>query len=170
MLSLSLFPIRAAACRALASGLLLLVAGCAPSRPPAAAAGPEADDDAVGVGYGTQAATQLTHPVESVEADQLGNLKVGRVEELFQGRLSGVHVVRTADGGFSVRIRGGGIGSRTGEPLYVIDGVPVRLSPGQGLTWLNPADIARIDVLKGAAAGIYGSTGGNGVVLITTRR
>jgi TonB-dependent starch-binding outer membrane protein SusC len=164
------FPaLRAATCRVLGSGVLLLFTGCAHSRPTAGASA-DASADAVGVGYGTQAATELTHPVESVDSGQLGSVKVGRVEELLQGRLSGVQVVRTADGGFSVRIRGGGIGSRPGEPLYVIDGVPLRLSPGQGLTWLNPADIARIDVLKGAAAGIYGSTGGNGVVLITTRR
>jgi TonB-dependent SusC/RagA subfamily outer membrane receptor len=55
--------------------------------------------------------------------------------------------------------------------LYVVDGMPVHVVPGRGLDWLNPADVARIDVLKDAAStSIYGVRGGNGVILITTRR
>jgi TonB-dependent SusC/RagA subfamily outer membrane receptor len=39
------------------------------------------------------------------------------------------------------------------------------------MTWLNPADISRIDVLKDAAStSLYGSRGGNGVIVITTKR
>jgi TonB-dependent starch-binding outer membrane protein SusC len=145
---------------------LSLSAGCFRSGVSEPAPAPET----VGVGYGTQSSATVTQGVESVSGEELGNRKVGRIEELFQGRLSGVQVIRTQDGGFAVRIRGAGSPSNTGEPLYVIDGVPVRIAPGHGLTWLNPADVARIDVLKGAAAGIYGSTGGNGVILITTTR
>lgn len=150
--------------RAIVLALALLSAGCFHHREPAPA------EEAVRVGYGSQSAAEVTQPVESVASAELGKVKVGRIEELFQGRMSGVQVVRTADGGFSVRIRGTGSPSRTGEPLYVIDGIPVTVPAGNGLTWLNPADVARIDVLKGAAAGIYGFSGGNGVVLITTRR
>jgi TonB-dependent starch-binding outer membrane protein SusC len=148
------------------SALLCVSAGCYRSGGSEPAPAPES----VGVGYGTQSSATLTQAVESVSGQELGNVKVGRIEELFQGRLSGVQVIRTPDGGFGVRIRGAGSPSNSGEPLYVIDGVPVRIAPGHGLTWLNPADVARIDVLKGAAAGIYGWTGGNGVVLITTTR
>jgi TonB-dependent starch-binding outer membrane protein SusC len=147
------------------SAIVLLAAGCAHARPAAPAGSGE-----VGVGYGTQDPLELTQAVESIEPDRLGNVKVGRVEELFQGRLSGVQVLRTPDGGFSVRIRGTGSVSQQREPLYVVDGMPVRVAPGHGLTWLNPADVARIDVLKGAAAGVYGWSGANGVILITTRR
>lgn len=150
----------------LVASAVLLTAGCSHSGAAAPAPAPEP----VAVGYGTQSAATLTQAVESVSAEELGNRKVGRIEELFQGRLSGVQVLRTQDGGFAVRIRGSGSPSNPGEPLYVIDGVPVRIAPGHGLTWLNPADVARIDVLKGAAAGIYGWTGGNGVILITTTR
>jgi len=154
--------------RAVAFGAALLCAACGRSQG-AAPAGPT-PAETVGVGYGTQDARNVPQTIVSVTPSDLDKVKVGRIEEMLQGRFAGVQVVRTSDGGFSVRIRGTGSPSRNIEPLYVIDGMPVRISPGQGLTWINPADIARIDVLKGAAAGVYGSTGGNGVVLITTRR
>jgi TonB-dependent starch-binding outer membrane protein SusC len=152
--------------RWLVGSAILLSAGCFR----AGGAEPAAAPETVSVGYGSQSSATLTQAVESVSGEELGNRKVGRIEELFQGRLSGVQVMRTQDGGFAVRIRAAGSPSNAGEPLYVVDGVPVRVAPGRGLTWLNPADVARIDVLKGAAAGIYGWTGGNGVILITTTR
>ena len=67
----------------------------------------------------------------------------------------------------TVRIRG--IGSfQNNEPLYVVDGVPVQDSY---INWLNPNDIASIQVLKDAsAASIYGSRASNGVVLIDTNK
>jgi TonB-dependent SusC/RagA subfamily outer membrane receptor len=56
------------------------------------------------------------------------------------------------------------------EPLYVIDGTPVQTTSDQGLAFLNPADIAQIEVLKDAAqTALYGVQGANGVVLITTK-
>jgi TonB-dependent SusC/RagA subfamily outer membrane receptor len=58
-----------------------------------------------------------------------------------------------------------------GEPLYVVDGMPLLARSLSGaLDGISPRDIARIDVLKDASAGIYGSRGMNGVILITTRR
>jgi TonB-dependent SusC/RagA subfamily outer membrane receptor len=71
-----------------------------------------------------------------------------------------------------VRVRGGGGVLGDGEPLFVVDGVPLRaLGPGGALDGIVPEDVARIDVLKDAAsAAIYGSRGANGVILITTRR
>jgi TonB-dependent SusC/RagA subfamily outer membrane receptor len=57
------------------------------------------------------------------------------------------------------------------EPLYVVDGVPVHVTPGRGVDWLNPGDVASIRVLKDVSeTAAYGVRGGNGVVLITTRR
>lgn len=98
------------------------------------------------------------------------NRKVKRVEELLVGRFPGVHVFPTPNGGFSVRIRGAAtVGDR--EPLYVVDGMPVEVTPGRGLDWLDPADIARIDVLKNPAeTSMYGGRGANGVILITTTK
>lgn|GEM_PF-193317 len=94
---------------------------------------------------------------------------VGRVEELFEGRFPGVRVFRQA-GGFSVQIRGATTLNGNTEPLYVIDGFPIEPGPDR-LIGINPADVARIEVLKDAASlAMYGSRAGNGVVLITTKR
>jgi TonB-dependent SusC/RagA subfamily outer membrane receptor len=124
----------------------------------------------VNVGYGEQSREQTGGAVQSATAQELKNIKVKRVEELLVGRFPGVHVVPMPTGGFSIRIRGAaGLGDR--EPLYVVDGMPVEVTPGRGLDWLNPADIARIDVLKNPAeTSLFGGRGANGVILITTKR
>ncbi len=100
-------------------------------------------------------------------------MRVSRVEELIQGRIPGVHVVRLPNGDFSVRVRGAKtFGQGSDEPLYVVDGMPL-MTTGlrNALMGIAPQDIARIDVLKDAGAtAVYGSKGANGVILITTKR
>ncbi len=71
------------------------------------------------------------------------------------------------------------------EPLIIVDGVPFQntLSGAKytkfgsvgdkisALSFINPSDIEQIDVLTDAdATSIYGSRGGNGVILITTKK
>lgn len=57
------------------------------------------------------------------------------------------------------------------EPLLVLDDMPVAAgSLSSGLAGIAPRDVGRIDVLKDAGASIYGSRGGNGVIIITTKR
>jgi pectinesterase len=111
-------------------------------------------------------------PTRGWTADQSawGNQgSVGRVEELFEGRFPGVRVFRQA-GGFSVQIRGTMTFNGNTEPMYVIDGFAIEPGPDR-LIGINPADVARIEVLKDAASlAMYGSRAGNGVVLITTKR
>ena len=127
--------------------------------------------DSVATGYGTQPREHVGGAVQTLSARELANLRVRRVEELLAGRVAGVRVIPTANGGFLIRIRG--ITSRTGEtePLYVVDGMVVQVDPSQGLNWLNPADIERIDALKDAAeTSMYGVRGANGVILIKTKR
>jgi TonB-dependent SusC/RagA subfamily outer membrane receptor len=150
------------------AAVALVAAGCG-ANPGTGSPAPEAP---VEVGYGTQDRRDLTGAVSSVDAERGSQMRFTRVEEMFQGRLPGVQVSRDASGGYSVRIRGTGSLMMSGEPLYVIDGVPVRqAAPGHALDGINPADVARIDVLKDAgSAAIYGSQAANGVILITTRR
>jgi TonB-linked SusC/RagA family outer membrane protein len=104
-----------------------------------------------------------------------------------------VEIVSTAgDPGANtaIRIRGANTLGSTGDPLFVVDGVPIDNSTitttafdgtgfgnQQGTTSpnrasdLNPADIESIEILKGAAAGaVYGARAGQGVVLITTKK
>src|SRR5690606_37897071 len=86
------------------------------------------------------------------------------------GRAAGVQVLQgsSAPGsGPSIRIRGQNSIQGDNEPLYVVDGFPVRNSP----TLLNNSDVESIEILKDASAtAIYGSRGANGVVLITTKQ
>lgn len=93
-----------------------------------------------------------------------------RIEELFAGRFPGVQVYAAPGGGIQVRIRGASTIDGSTEPLYVVDGYP--LPPGTGgLVGINPADVARIEVLKSAGElAQYGVRGANGVVRITTKR
>jgi len=103
------------------------------------------------------------------------------------GRVAGVNVSKIATGpaGSSrVIIRGAKtLGSTLNQPLYVIDGVPMDNSnfgqagvwggadQGDGMSSINPDDIASMTVLKGAgAAALYGSRAANGVILITTKK
>lgn len=130
------------------------------------------EPERVAVGYGTQDARYLTGAIASIDAEGQSQPRVNRVEEMLQGRLAGVQVLRTAGGGYSVRVRGASTLMGDSEPLFVIDGVPLHnVIPGHALAGINPADVARIDVLKDAgSAAIYGSKAANGVILITTRR
>jgi TonB-dependent SusC/RagA subfamily outer membrane receptor len=69
--------------------------------------------------------------------------------------------------------------SKKGQPLYVIDGIPVGSQTftakdgvdfGNILSQLNPEDIETVTILKGGSAGaLYGAEGGNGVIMITTK-
>ncbi len=91
-----------------------------------------------------------------------------RAEDLLS-RFPGVEVLQVPGGRISVRIRGTS-SLLNAEPLYVVDGMVVD-QLGLGLLGINPAEIARIEVLKDAAAtAFYGMRGSNGVVLITTKR
>lgn len=155
--------------RGLAGAVLVLAAlapGCA-SRQHAARPQPT---DSVSVGYGQQSRKDVTTAVSSVQTDPRRDNSV-QIEQLILGRVSGVEVLRTGDGRVSLRIRGASSFMASSEPLYVIDGVKVHAETfSDAMGGINPADVVRIDVLKDAGAtAIYGTEGGNGVVMITTR-
>ncbi len=94
-----------------------------------------------------------------------------RAEELLAGRFPGVDVIPLAGGGFTIRIRGGTSLAGSDEPLYVLDGMVIAPGPGGALQGIDPADIARIEVLKDVGSmALYGVRGANGVIVITTKR
>lgn len=112
-----------------------------------------------------------TGALSVVDGDDLQGRPAVHIEELIEGQVAGVQVVHHAGGGISFRIRGTGSINSGNDPLYVVDGMPVHVAPGQGLDWLNPGDIKRIEILKDASTtSMYGVRGANGVVVITTRR
>ncbi len=148
--------------------------GCAhanASRSPSTAQMAVRRADSVAVGYGRQLPRHTTGAVASVVAgDGAVRPGVARIEELLE-RLPGVSVARLASGDFTVQVRGPSSIVSGSDPLWVIDGQPMPhgVPARHVLSGLNPTDVARIDVLRGAAAAVYGSRGTNGVILVTMR-
>ncbi|ACT91570.1 TonB-dependent receptor plug [Dyadobacter fermentans DSM 18053] len=127
-------------------------------------------DEVVVVGYGTAKKATLTGSVTAVKGAELQKAPSTNLSNTLGGRLPGVSAVQASGepgyDGSAIRIRGtNSLGNS--NALIVVDGVPNRSG---GLDRLNPADIESISVLKDAAAAIYGSRAGNGVILITTKR
>ena len=117
--------------------------------------------------------TVSRHPDQSsiVTAEEMERTPGESIEKLLAGRVSGVRVSKTADGGISVRIRGTTSINGNNEPLYVVDGIAIEPGPGGSLAGFGLNDIASIEVLKDAAStAMYGVRGANGVILITTKK
>lgn len=143
-------------------------------------------NEVVVVGYGTQKRQELTSAISTVNKDLLSK-PATTVESVLAGAVAGLNVTTTSGqpGASSIiRIRGGNSITGGNEPLYVIDGFIVYNDPaatrtGAGgsdasldpLSFLNPADIESIEVLKDVSAtAIYGTRGANGVIIITTKK
>jgi TonB-linked SusC/RagA family outer membrane protein len=120
------------------------------------------------IGYGEQKKVLNTGANLQVKGEDLQKLSTTNALQALQGQVAGVQITSTSGqpgSGMSVVIRGMGTISGAG-PLYVVDGVLTG-----DISFLNPADIESVDVLKDAAsAAIYGAQAANGVVLITTRK
>jgi len=145
-------------------------------------------NEVVVIGYGTARRRDLTGAVASVKAKDFNQGVFASPDNLIQGKVAGVQVINNtgAPGGAStIRIRGISSIRSGNSPLIVVDGVPLSNSssqPGLGtalgsapgdnpLNFINPNDIASMDVLKDASAtAIYGSRGANGVIVITTKK
>jgi iron complex outermembrane receptor protein len=146
--------------------------------------------DVVVIGYGTVRKKDLTGAVASVQAKDFNKGTFTSPDQLIQGKVAGVQMMNNSGqpgGASTVKIRGNASVTGNGQPLYVVDGVPLDgRSPRPGiadiglgggnpasnpLNFINPADIASIDILKDASAtAIYGSRAAYGVVLITTKK
>ena len=119
----------------------------------------------------TAPAPETSKTGQTVTAKDIDNTASGSVEKSLEGRFPGVVLLRSPQGGLSIRIRGAASVNGQNAPLYVIDGVPVEPGPNGDLTGLNPSDIESIKVLKDAASTtMYGVRGGNGVIVIKTKR
>ena len=143
----------------------------------------ELDEVTVSVGYFDISKKDLSGSIAQVNSDQLEKNRSGSVESILQGQVSGLVVSESSEpgGGSGVSIRGTNSILGGTQPLYVLDGIPVDpLSDAQGmggsggqqssLSFINPNDIEKIEVLKDAAAtSVYGARGANGVILITTK-
>ena len=94
--------------------------------------------------------------------------RVARVGDMLVGRVPGLEVRRSRNGlAHSYRIRGIRRLMGSEEPLLVLDGTPMPIAM---LNSLSPRDIARVHVLRDTETSIYGIRGGNGVIVVTTKR
>jgi TonB-linked SusC/RagA family outer membrane protein len=128
----------------------------------------------------------LTYSTQVVDGAKLTQARETNVANALKGRVAGLHVNPSSGGpgGSSfVMIRGNSSLTGNGQPLYVVDGVPIDNQTldaaqvwggrdyGDGIGNINPDDIENVTVLKGpSAASIYGARGSNGVILITTKK
>ena len=130
----------------------------------------------------------LGYAVQKVGGDQISKSRETNMISGMAAKVSGVQITNSsgAAGGASyMKIRGNASLTGNNQPLFVVDGVPIRNDQNVGSDFdlrdgvalsnraidINPDDIEDISVLKGgAAAALYGSRGANGVVLITTKK
>ncbi|WP_316812382.1 SusC/RagA family TonB-linked outer membrane protein [Pedobacter heparinus] len=136
---------------------------------------------------GTAIATskrELGNAISTLSAKDLQSATATSVDQAMAGKISGAQISQNsgnAAGGISVRLRGNSTIAGSSDPLYIVDGVIINNSSDQlidlggytqnRLVDINPSDIDRIEIIKGAAgAAIYGSRASNGVVQIFTKK
>jgi TonB-dependent starch-binding outer membrane protein SusC len=128
----------------------------------------------------------IGNAVSTVSSRQLEEAPAITIDQALQGKIAGALITQntgTPGGGMSVRLRGTSSITGGAEPLFIVDGVIIdnnadqqinmgyRSNPINRLSDLDPSDIERVEVIKGAAAAaLYGSRANNGVVQIFTRR
>jgi TonB-linked SusC/RagA family outer membrane protein len=125
--------------------------------------------EVVVVGYGTRTKANLSGSVSTVSGKELTERPVPNVQNLLQGRVSGLDVIQsTGEPGrddASYQLRGFGSFGASNAPLILVDGIIGTIKN------LAPQDIESVTVLKDAAsASIYGARAANGVILITTKK
>jgi len=145
-------------------------------------------NEVVVVGYGSQKRADVIGAVGSINAEDIAAMPVATFDMALQGRTAGLQITNTSSepgGEVTIRIRGSNSVLGNNAPLIVIDGYPMpsnseASSAGAGdgnqtssniLSYLNPSEIASVQVLKDASAtAIYGSRGANGVIMVTTKK
>lgn len=127
----------------------------------------QALDDVVVIGYGSSSRRKLTGAVSTVDAQSIDDLEPTNVGQALQGTVAGINVTpQSGTPGAQVNIRIRGVSTNgDNRPLIILNGFQYE----GGLNSINPNDIESFTILKDAEAAIYGATGSNGVILITTK-
>jgi len=125
--------------------------------------------------------------IASVDSTLITRAVAVTLDQALQGKVAGAQISQNSGGpgggGVSVRLRGTNSFISGSDPLYIVDGVIIdngsaqladlggRANPQNRLADLNPADIERVEIIRGAAAAaLYGSRANNGVVQIFTKK
>ncbi len=115
-----------------------------------------ADKEEINVGYGKMEKSKITTPISKLNTMDSKYSSYSSIYDMLHGTIPGVQVNQD-----NILIRGITSIMQSNEPLYIVDGVPVR-----SIADIPPQFVKSIEVLKGPAAAIYGSRGANGVILI----
>jgi Ca-activated chloride channel family protein len=123
-------------------------------------------------GYGyTKTKAKTMGATQTVSSQTIqGRANVNTFQSL-QGQLAGANIAMSSGqpgtNKTDVVIRGLGTTSTNNDPLYVVNGVPVKSADFKNI---NPNELESVNVLKDASASsIYGNRGSNGVIVITTK-
>ena len=154
---------------------VLALAGCAVYAIGCAHPNAAARQDQVSDTTRTAARSDTAHPanrdpstVTSVDSRVGSNEPI---EMALQGKVPGLEITRTTDGSVAIRIRGPSSFFGNGEPLYILDGIPISAGPNGRIGGLFAKDIESIQVLKDPSeTALYGVRGGNGVIVIKTKQ
>ena len=124
----------------------------------------------------------IGYAATKVGGDEIAATRNANALDALSGKVAGLTIQATSsDPGSanSVTIRGFSSINSSNQPLYVVDGVPLRSGSintqghsisVSGVSSISPDDIESMTVLKGAAAtALYGSRASNGVIIITTK-
>lgn len=124
-------------------------------------------DEMVVIGYGVQRKSDITGSISSVSGKDINDVPVSSALQALQGKAAGVNIIQNTGAPGSnttIKIRGTGT-VNDADPLYVVDGFIV-----DNIDYLNPNDIANVEIFKDAASSaVYGARAANGVVAITTK-
>ncbi len=116
---------------------------------------------AVNSGYMTE--TNLNYAVANLAEDNNDYCKYSDIYSLLRAT-QGSSITVSNSG--VITIRGGNTSfSGADQALIIVDGQPT-----MAIDWIRPCIVRSINVLKGSDASIYGTRGGNGVVVITTKQ
>ncbi len=133
-------------------------------------------DEVVAIGYGTQKKRDVSSAISSVGSEVFKDRPVANFAQGISGTVAGVSISQNngaPGGGSNIVIRGVGSVNASTAPLYVVDGQPLPEGYNKNespINYINPEDIASIEILKDAASSaIYGTRAANGVILITTK-
>lgn len=123
----------------------------------------EQDDELVELGYGYVKKRESTSPTNGISGEELVRTGETFLLQALRGKVPGMKVSSNGmnDGGIA-QIRGVGSINQSTEPLYIVDGVRV-----SSLDYLNVHDVDHVQILKDGS--MYGSSGANGVILVTTK-
>lgn len=136
----------------------------------------EFEDEIVVSNYGSQKRRDVTGSVSSLSKAKLKEIDAASIDRAMAGRVSGVKVSNASGqpgAPATIRVHGCSSVNGPGEPLYVVDGMPINVdgSNGNPLANIDPSDIVSMEILKDASStGIYGCRASNGVVIITTKK